>query len=263
MAKNAEITKYAVSIGDDLWGKIYNALKEKYPKVYGDDWIASKYRIVGIYEEGAEKFVIVQECEDDKKFKIMFTLTEEIFELRDELIEVMVDFVEVGQMEMFTKEEFEKYEEELKPKESKEEETEEVKPEPETMGCGGNEEKMTELEAKLSEAESKIATYEAQLEELKEFKNGVEVAKCQEIVKSTLDVAKKVVDESKYDEFVKQSEECVYSTVDAWSDKVLASISKMAIAKMEEINAREKEDGILDIGMPVSTNNNKKESIYD
>ena len=88
------------------------------------------------------------------------------------------------------------------------------------------------------------------------------MAKCQEIVNSTLGVAKKVVDEAKYDEFVKQSEECVYSTVEAWSDKVLASISKMAIAKMEEINAREKEDGILDIGMPITTTN-KKESIYD
>lgn len=256
MAKNAEITKYAVSIGDDLWGKIYNALKEKYPKVYGDDWIASKYRIVGIYEEGAEKFVIVQDCDEDKKFKIMFTLTEEEFSLGDDLVEVKVDFVEIGQMEMFTKEDFEKYEEEIKP-------VVPVEPEPEVMGCGEDKEKMAEVEAKLAEAEAKIATYEAQIEELKEFKNGVEVAKCQEIVKSTLDVAKKVVDEAKYDEFVKQSEECVYATVDAWSDKVLASISKMAIAKMEEINAREKEEGILDIGMPVPTKNNKKESIYD
>ena len=47
-------------------------LKEKYPKADGD-WITSKYRIVGIYEEGTEKFVIVEDYDDVQKFKIMFT----------------------------------------------------------------------------------------------------------------------------------------------------------------------------------------------
>lgn len=247
MAKNKEleIVKYAVSIGDDLWGKIYQALKEKYPRADGD-WITSKYRIVGIYEEGAEKFVIVEDYDDVKKFKIMFTLTETELELSEEKIEVTVDFVETNQMDMFTKEEFATYEEALKPEE---------------MACG-EKEKLAEVEAKLAEAEDKIAKYEVELSELKEFKTQIEVVKCQEIIDNTLSIAKKVVDETKYTEIETESKECVYANVDGWSTKVLASVSTMAIAKMEEVKLSAKEDDVVDMGMPIHVEKTKN-SIYD
>jgi hypothetical protein len=133
------------------------------------------------------------------------------------------------------------------------------------MGCGegeNKEEKLSVLETKLSEAESKITLYEAELAELKEFKNQIEAVKCQEIIENTLSIAKKVVDKTKYTEIETESKECVYSTVNEWSTKVRASLSEMAIAKMEEVKLSAKEDDVVDMGMPIHVEKTK-ESIYD
>lgn len=265
MAKNKEITKYAVSIGGDLWDRLYKILKDKYP-MDNDGWITSKYYINGIYEDGEEKFVIVQERNDDtKRFKIMFNLTETELELSEEIQEVKVDFIPVG-MEMFTVEEFVAYEEKMKEIEVKiEDEDEPEVEEPEEMGCGEDgkiEEKLAEVESKLAEAEDKIAKYEAELSELKEFKTQIESVKCQEIIDNTLSIAKKVVDETKYTELEVESKECVYANVNEWSTKVRASLSEIAIAKMEEVKLSAKEEDVVDMGMPVHVEKTK-ESIYD
>lgn len=143
--------------------------------------------------------------------------------------------------------------------------TEEPKEDEVEMGCGGNgkvEEKMAELESKLAEAEDKIVKYEAELSELKEFKTQIEAVKCQEIIDNTLSIAKKVVDETKYTELEKASKECVYATVNEWSKDVKASLSDIAIAKMEEVKLSANEDDVVDMGMPTHVEKTK-ESIYD
>lgn len=252
MAKNTEIVKCAVSIGDDLWSKIYKALKEKYPKIVGDDWITSKYRIVGIYEEGIEKFVIVEECDDVKKFKIMFTLTETELELSDELVEVTVDFVEIGQMEMFTKEEFSKYEETFKPIEEELIEEE--------MACG-DAEKLAELETKLSETEAKLSAYETEIAELKEFKLSVLDEKKESIITSVMSRVKNLVSAETYAQYEESGNACQYENIGSWKNEVLASITDMALEKMSELT---KEDGIMEMGIPtVNSEQTKNKSIFD
>ena len=137
--------------------------------------------------------------------------------------------------------------------------------EPEEMGCGEDgkvEEKMAELESKLAEAEDKIAKYEAELSELKEFKTQIEAVKCQEIIENTLSIAKKVVDETKYTELETESKECVYANVNEWSTKVRASLSEIAVAKMEEVKLSAREDDVVDMGIPIHVEKTK-ESIYD
>lgn len=129
------------------------------------------------------------------------------------------------------------------------------------MACG-EKEKMAEVESKLAEAEDKIAKYEVELLELKEFKTQIESVKCQEIVKNTLSIAKKVVDETKYTELEVESKECVYASVEEWSTKVLASVSTMAIARMEEVKLSAREDDVVDMGMPIHIEKTKT-SIYD
>lgn len=152
--------------------------------------------------------------------------------------------------------------------EPKADETKEDEPEveePEEMGCGEDgkvEEKLAEVESKLAEAEDKIAKYEAELSELKEFKTQIESVKCQEIIDNTLSIAKKVVDENKYTELEVESKECVYANVNEWSTKVRASLSEIAIAKMEEVKLSAKEEDVVDMGMPIHIEKTK-ESIYD
>lgn len=152
--------------------------------------------------------------------------------------------------------------------EPKADETKEDEPEvkePEEMGCGEDgkiEEKLVEVESKLAEAEDKIVKYEAELSELKEFKTQIESVKCQEIIENTLSIAKKVVDETKYTELEVESKECVYANVNEWSTKVRASLSEIAIAKMEEVKLSAREDDVVDMGMPIHVEKTK-ESIYD
>lgn len=152
--------------------------------------------------------------------------------------------------------------------EPKADETKEDEPEvkePEEMGCGEDgkiEEKLVEVESKLAEAEDKIVKYEAELSELKEFKTQIESVKCQEIIENTLSIAKKVVDETKYTELEVESKECVYANVNDWSTKVRASLSEIAIAKMEEVKLSAREDDVVDMGMPIHVEKTK-ESIYD
>lgn len=143
-----------------------------------------------------------------------------------------------------------------------EDETEEPKDEEEVEMACGDAEKLAKVEEKLAEAEDKISKYEVELSELKEFKSQIETVKCQEIIDNTLSIAKKVVDETKYSELEVESKECVYASVEKWSDKVLASVSKMAIAKMEEVKLSAKEDDVVDMGMPIPTEQTKT-SIYD
>ena len=104
--------------------------------------------------------------------------------------------------------------------------------------------------------------YEAELSELKEFKTQIESVKCQEIIENTLSIAKKVVDETKYTELEVESKECVYANVNDWSTKVRASLSEIAIAKMEEVKLSAREDDVVDMGMPIHVEKTK-ESIYD
>lgn len=133
--------------------------------------------------------------------------------------------------------------------------------EEEEMACG-DKEKYAELETKLEEANSKIAEYETQIAQLSEFKEKVEAEECKKIVAETLSIAKKVVEEEKYTELEKEAEECVYNTVGEWSTKTLASVSQMAIAKMEEFKNSEMEDGVMDMGLPTEPKK-EKTCIYD
>ena len=80
-------TTYAVEIGDALWSAIYNHIEKEYP--YGDLSYCSMYRIDGVFEEEGQKFVILQNREDMKYYRLDFSLTDaEGFSASETLIEV-------------------------------------------------------------------------------------------------------------------------------------------------------------------------------
>lgn len=122
------------------------------------------------------------------------------------------------------------------------------------------EQKCAELETKLADAEQKLAMYEAELSELREFKHNIQKSEKEAIINATLSQIKSYCDSEKYEEFAKQGEICEYANINGWRNEVLASISDKLMAKMSELTS--KENGVLDMGMPVVTET-KKESIYD
>lgn len=176
----------------------------------------------------------------------------------DTVIEVEAEAVKEAEMEKVVEP---KQEDEMAKETEVDEPKDDENKEEDEMACG-EKEKLAEVEAKLSEAEAKIANYEVELYELKEFKIQIEAVKCQEIIENTLSIAKKVVDETKYNELENESKECVYASVNDWSTKVKASLSEIAIAKMEEVKLSAKEDDVVDMGMPIHVEKTK-ESIYD
>lgn len=87
-----EFTNYMVEIGDALWCAIYNYLENTYPRTND---CGSVYGLRGIYEEGSQKFAILQSRVDNKLFRMDFSWTESGFEAMNELQEVVVNYVPV------------------------------------------------------------------------------------------------------------------------------------------------------------------------
>lgn len=84
-------TMYAVEIGDSLWSAIYDYLVNNYSDEENE--YCSSYRIEGIYEEGDQKFAILQHRTSMDYFRMNFTISEEGFAASEELIAVEKEFV--------------------------------------------------------------------------------------------------------------------------------------------------------------------------
>ena len=95
-AEMAEIAFAAVDIGD-MWGKLWDALHAKYPD---GDW-GSVYRIDGIYEEDNKKFAIIRHKDEDAKYRLDFSLTEEGLTLSDEIVKVELEIIETDEVKKF------------------------------------------------------------------------------------------------------------------------------------------------------------------
>ena len=247
-----EITSYAVEIGDGLWNALHNVLETKYPDT-GAEYSRSLYYIRGIYEEGTQKFTIVQERSSDKLFRMNFTYDENGLELA-EPVEVEIAFVEVNGTQ-FSLEDVENYEKtlietpktefELEKPENLDETGKPVDPENEgtiETQTSYNLDEVVEyqdLMAKYSTLESDYATLQSQKEELEstvasltEFKNKVELKEKEDMIDSfyMLD------DEDKVD--VRENIE-TYSLSEIESKLAVICVKKkvdFSLGKEEEVN---------------------------
>ncbi len=126
----AEIVKtFAVDL-DDLWCKLYDILRDKYPDE--KDGYCSIYRIHGIYEEDGQKFAIIYTREDETMYKLNFGIEGNELIPSNEMIQVELTFVEkegILTFEQEGKEEYMKFvkkEDEVKEKDIVMEEEKEV-----------------------------------------------------------------------------------------------------------------------------------------
>ena len=112
-------TRYAVEIGDSLWSALYSYIQNSYPDT--EDCYCSVYRIEGVYEEGDQKFAILQNRKDMKYYRLNFSLTEAGFAAEGDLAEVTKDFVPATEPQ-FALDAYEEYETEYASKKKAEEE---------------------------------------------------------------------------------------------------------------------------------------------
>ena len=120
-------TTYAVEIGDSLW----NALYEYIVSNFADEECeyCSAYRIEGIYEEGDQKFAILQNRASMEYFRMNFSINEEGFSATNDLLAVEKEFVPAAEAQ-FALDAYEAYVAEYaaskKPAEEEKKEEEEV-----------------------------------------------------------------------------------------------------------------------------------------
>ena len=211
--------------------------------------------------------------EDNKELKSTETMEEvqadskaepEVDEKAEDKVEEMGCGSEEEKMEEQPEEEVDKKADDEDSKDSKDEDSEEEEKEADTKADDSSKEEntMAELEEKLSNAEEKIRKYEAELAELKEFKSSVEMSKKNDIVTQTLSRVKDFLSEKEYAECVKKGESCSYEEIGAWKNETLASIAEKALEKVSSMSSNEKEEGVLDMGIP-KENETVKTSIFD
>lgn len=211
--------------------------------------------------------------EDNKELKSTETMEEvqadskaepEVDEKAEDKVEEMGCGSEEEKMEEQPEEEVDKKADDENSKDSKDEDSEEEEKEADTKADDSSKEEntMAELEEKLSNAEEKIRKYEAELAELKEFKSSVEMSKKNDIVTQTLSRVKDFLSEQEYAECVKKGESCSYEEIGAWKNETLASIAEKALEKVSSMSSNEKEEGVLDMGIPKEVETIKT-SIFD
>ena len=121
-------TTYAVTVGDSLWTNLYSYVSEKMPG----------QKIYGCFEDGEQKFAVLHNEEDNKFYRLDFSLSEDTFSPADEVSE-LTDFSQENQ---FKAEDIEAFEAEFKKKKDDEEEDkngEGDNPKPEDKSEGDNE----------------------------------------------------------------------------------------------------------------------------
>jgi hypothetical protein len=130
---------YAVEIGDSLWSALYSYLEKTYPRANEEGRVYdSIYRIEGIYEEGSQKFAILQNRSNSKYFRLNFSLDDNTgFAASAELVEVTKTYVPAAEPQ-FALTDVEAYElEYAKCKKEKEDEEDKKKKEGSGEGEGG------------------------------------------------------------------------------------------------------------------------------
>ena len=141
-------TRYAVEIGDSLWSSIYSYLEHTYPRANDEGYVYdSIYRIEGIYEEGSQKFAILQNRSNSKYFRMNFSLDDTTgFAASAELVEVTKTYVPAAEPQ-FALADVEAFElEYAKKKKGEKEEDEDEKKKPED----GNDDESKKPEDKKS-----------------------------------------------------------------------------------------------------------------
>lgn len=257
--KMAEIAFAAVDIGD-MWGKMWDALHAKYPD---GDW-GSVYRIDGIYEEDNKKFAIIHHKNEDAKYRLDFSLTEEGLTLADEIVKVELEIVETDEIKKFAEpENADKYKkfEDCGCDDGEDDDEEEVELSADEMKA-----EMARLQSEIEnreniimEKDTKMGEMEKELSELREYKAACEKKELATSVESIMSEVKECMSEEDYKRFRDEGLTCKMSELDAWSNKVKA----FCFENGKVGKASKKNDGIFSFAAPVEHTAQKPTNVWE
>lgn len=229
-----EIDFSAVNIGD-LWGKLYNAMRDL------RHW---EYYIKGIYEQDNKKFAIVYD-DDMKLYRLDFSLTEEGLSLSDEIIEVKEEFIETDSMKKFAEpEDVEKYQKDEKLEEECEEDKDEDEDKKEeemsdSISIEDLQARIAQLEKDIEDRDNIIMGKDEEIKALKEFKDDVEKKEKATVVESLIGEVSEFLDEETMKTLRSEGLSCDMCDMDGWKNKVKAmcfsAIKKQPIKKHSDV----------------------------
>lgn len=217
----AKIEFSAVNIGD-MWGRIWDIIDQK------REW---DYSISGIYEEDNQKFAILKN-RDQNLYRLNFTLTEDGMTVADDVIEVKQDFIDTDNIRKFSEpenvEQYQKFAE--------------VEPEKKEMSLEEAMDKIANLESEIEkrdniimENEKSMKEKDIELSDLRTFKQTCMEAERGSKVEAVMSEVSKFMDKTQAEESRKEGLTCEFSAVDAWANKVKASVfDKMSKASTKE-----------------------------
>lgn len=245
--KMTEIEFSAVDIGA-LWSRLYNAICDVRHWEYG---------IMGIYEEDNKKFAILVD-EAKKLYRLDFSLTEDGLTLADEVVEVKQEFVETDNMKKFAEpenvKEYRLSDCECEPDDKHDDD----EPEEHELSCDELKEKMAQLEKDIEERDNIIMGKDAELEELRKFKDGVEEKEKMACVEAIMNECKQFMSDEQYKEIRDEGIACKMDELDGWSNKAKA-LCFSAVKK----STKKTTDGLFTFAAPVENKNTKSNSVWD
>lgn len=263
-----EIEFAAVDIGD-LWSRVWDAIHAKYP----DGEYGCAYRIEGIYEEDNKKFAIIRHKDEEGKYRLDLSLTEDGLTIADEIVKVELDIIETDTVKKFAEPENAKDYTKFEDVDDDDHEDDEGDEDPDN-GDGedddeGDEVKMSEdemmekihqLEKDIEEKEHIIMANEDELKELREFKQARLEADRAKDVESVMAEIKEYLDESAYTELRQEGLMCEFSEIDAWANKAKAQCFNLVKGTKP---SKKVTGGIWGFSAPVESTGKKKSSIWD
>lgn len=217
----AEVEFSAVDIGD-MWGRLWHEIDETRHWEYG---------IVGVFEEDNKKFAVLRD-RDGKLYRLDFSLTEDGMTVADEVIEVKQDFIDTDNIKKFSEpenvEQYQKFAE--------------VESEKEEMSLEEAMDKIANLESEIEkrdniimENEKSMKEKDIELSDLRTFKQTCMEAERGSKVEAVMSEVSKFMDKAQAEESRKEGLTCEFSAVDAWANKVKASVfDKMSKASTKE-----------------------------
>ena len=250
----AEIDFSAVNIGD-LWGKLYNAMRDL------RHW---EYYIKGIYEQDNKKFAIIYD-DDMKLYRLDFSLTEEGLSLSDEIIEVKEEFIETDSMKKFAEpEDVEKYQKDEKLEEECEEDEDKDEEEKEeemsdSISIEDLQARIAQLEKDIEDRDNIIMGKDEEIKTLREFKDDVEKKEKATVVESLISEVAEFLDEETMKTLRSEGLSCDMCDMDGWKNKVKAmcfsAIKKQPVKKHSDV---------WSFSSPIDNQNEKKsDSVWD
>ena len=238
-SKMSEIEFAAVNISD-MWSKLYDVLHEKYP---GPEGWGSIYCVDDLFEENGQKFAIIRDAED-VKYRLDFSLTDEGLTTADEITKVEVVIVETDTVKKFAEpddaEKYHKFEE--KPVED-DDDDKDVE-----MSADEMKAEIARLQAEIEQRDNVIMEKDTELADLRAFKQTCMEAERGAKVDAVMSEVAKFMEKAQADEYRNEGLSCEFAEVDAWANKVKASVFDKATKNTSNVE-------FTRISAPVSTAN--------